>query len=73
MWPHIDTSRCTGCGWCVAACRDHVLSLMLHEGRKYAVLHDPAGCTACGKCERKCPHGVIDMRPSLQSERGKSF
>ena len=62
MWlPQIDTPRCTGCGWCVAACPPHVLSLQLDGWRKHSVLHDAAGCTGCKKCERKCPFGVIEM------------
>jgi len=59
--PHIDTQRCTGCGWCVAACPPHVLSLQVDGQRKHAVLHDAAGCTGCRKCERRCPFGVIAM------------
>lgn len=27
--PAIDTARCTGCGWCVAVCAPHVLSLQV--------------------------------------------
>ena len=32
--PHIHTSRCTGCGWCVAACPPGVLSLQVVAWRK---------------------------------------
>jgi len=59
--PHIHTSRCTGCGWCVAACPPGVLSLQVVAWRKHAVLHDEQGCTACSQCERRCPFGVITM------------
>ena len=66
-WPHIDTSRCTGCGWCVAACGPGVLSLQPQGWRKHSVLHDADGCTGCRQCERRCPFGVITMvRPALQ-------
>lgn len=62
MWlPRIDTPRCTGCGWCVAACPPHVLSLQVDGWRKHSVLHDEPGCTGCRKCERRCPFGVISM------------
>jgi ferredoxin len=62
MWlPQIDTPRCTGCGWCVAACPPHVLSLQADGWRKQAVLHDEPRCTGCRKCERQCPFGVIVM------------
>ncbi|MGV0958633.1 MAG: 4Fe-4S dicluster domain-containing protein [Limnohabitans sp.] len=59
--PHIDTARCTGCGWCVAACPPHVLSLHTKGWRKHAVLDDAPGCTGCSQCERRCPFGVITM------------
>ena len=61
LLPKVDTVRCTGCGWCVAACPPHVLSLQTDDLRKHAVLHDLQGCTGCRKCERKCPFGVIGM------------
>ncbi len=60
--PEIDTDRCTGCGWCVAACPPHVLSLQVQAWRKSATLHDAAGCTGCALCAVRCPFGVIRMR-----------
>jgi ferredoxin len=59
--PHIHTPRCTGCGWCVAACPPGVLSLQVVAWRKHAVLPDEQGCTGCSQCERRCPFGVITM------------
>lgn len=59
--PHIDTNRCTGCGWCVAACPPRVLSLQVQAWRKRSVLHAPEACTGCSLCERRCPFGVINM------------
>ena len=61
LLPYIDTARCTGCGWCVAVCPPHVMSLQTHGWRKHSVVHDAQACTACRKCERKCPFGVISM------------
>ncbi len=61
LLPLIDTPRCTGCGWCVAACPPHVLSLQADGWRKHSVLHDEQGCTGCSRCERRCPFGVITM------------
>ena len=62
MWlPRVDVPHCTGCGWCVAACPPHVLSLKAEGWRKHSVLHDAQACTGCRKCERKCPFGVITM------------
>jgi len=62
--PRIDSRRCTGCGWCVAACPDHLLSLQVQSGRKTSVLHDAGRCTGCRLCERRCPFQVIDMVPA---------
>lgn len=61
LLPRIDTVRCTGCGWCVAACPLHLLSLELSAGRKASTLHQAEACTGCRLCERRCPFDVIDM------------
>ncbi|MBS3910700.1 MAG: 4Fe-4S dicluster domain-containing protein [Hydrogenophaga sp.] len=60
--PVIDPARCTGCGWCVAVCPPHVLSLEVKAWRKTSLLHDEAGCTGCAKCAVKCPFGAITMQ-----------
>jgi ferredoxin len=59
--PAIDASRCTGCGWCVAACPEHVLALERSGWRKTSVLLDASACTGCRKCEVRCPFHVISM------------
>jgi ferredoxin len=59
--PVIDQARCTGCGWCVAACPPHVLSLAVQGWSKFSQLHDEAACTGCAQCAVKCPFGVIAM------------
>jgi len=63
--PAIATDRCTGCGWCVAACPPLVLSLQApgeHRwGKKHAVLDDAPGCTGCALCALRCPFGAIRM------------
>ena len=51
---HIDTTRCTGCGWCVAACPLHLLSLETEDWQKHAVVNHVECCTGCKKCEVRC-------------------
>lgn len=60
--PEIDPARCTGCGWCVAACPPHVLSLHVLDGRKTSTLDDAAGCTGCALCFVRCPFDAIKMK-----------
>ena len=60
--PDIDTQRCTGCGWCVAACELHLLTLERMRWDKIAALHEPQRCTGCSQCAMRCPFGAIDMR-----------
>ena len=60
--PHIDTNRCTGCGWCVGVCPPHVLSLQAAPNwQKKSTLHDEDGCTGCALCAVKCPFDAITM------------
>lgn len=63
--PTIDPARCTGCGWCVAVCPPHVLSLQVQGGSRWgpkqSVLHDTPGCTGCALCAVRCPFDAIAM------------
>ena len=59
--PVIHKTRCTGCGWCVAVCPPHVLSLEVEQWKKFSHLHDEPGCTGCAKCAVKCPFDAITM------------
>ncbi|MBS0291486.1 MAG: 4Fe-4S binding protein [Proteobacteria bacterium] len=63
--PVIDLERCTGCGWCVAVCAPHVLSLQVQGesswGAKRSTLHDAEGCTGCALCALRCPFDAIRM------------
>lgn len=59
--PRIDPDRCTGCGWCIAVCPPHVLSLQVVAWKKRSVLDEAAGCTGCAKCAVRCPFGAIRM------------
>ncbi|MDD5479006.1 4Fe-4S dicluster domain-containing protein [Rhodoferax sp.] len=59
----ISPARCTGCGcgWCVAACPLHLLSLSPQGFRKTAAVHDEAACTGCKKCERRCLFSAVSI------------
>lgn len=57
----IDTHRCTGCGWCVAACPLDLLSLEVKDWKKTSVARDLHTCTGCRKCELRCPFQVITV------------
>ena len=71
--PVIDPDRCTGCGWCVAACPPHVLSLHPRSGVKISALDDAGGCTGCALCAVRCPFDAIAMvrREKLESSPEK--
>ena len=63
--PAINLDRCTGCGWCVAVCPPHVLSLQVQGDARYgpkrSVLHDAPDCTGCALCALRCPFDAIRM------------
>ena len=67
FWLRMDASRCTGCGWCVAACPLDLLSLEQHLGRKAAVLSGAETCTACRLCEAKCLFGAIGVQRQTEA------
>jgi ferredoxin len=60
--PDIHPQRCTGCGRCVAACDQHLLSLDAVGWVKVSVLHQPDRCTGCSACAVTCPFEAITMR-----------
>ncbi len=57
--PIIDAGRCSGCGRCVAACPERLISLEICNHRKYAIISEPKHCTGCKKCIEACPLSVI--------------
>lgn len=60
--PVIARDLCTGCGWCVAACPDHLLVLEVDDQRrKAAELPRPQLCPGCGKCLPVCNFRAIRM------------
>jgi ferredoxin len=68
--PLINPSKCTGCGWCVAACPDNLLVLETLAGKKSAVLEHPEPCTGCAKCIPVCHFGAIRIK-KLNSHKEK--
>lgn len=59
--PLITPGKCTGCGWCVAACPDNLLVLETLAGKKSTNLQFPDPCTGCAKCIPVCHFGAIRM------------
>ncbi|MFH1921020.1 MAG: 4Fe-4S dicluster domain-containing protein [Planctomycetota bacterium] len=66
QYPHIDLSRCIGCGTCVKACPEEgVLDLV--QGQS-AVIHG-ARCVGHGLCAKECPVGAIQVTLGDLAER----
>jgi thioredoxin reductase/ferredoxin len=66
QYPHIDLSRCIGCGTCVKACpEDGVLDLIHGQ----AVVIHGARCVGHGMCAAACPVGAIDLTLADLRER----
>jgi len=72
--PHVDYSKCTGCGRCVAECPQKILSCLPvartgavalcsnRNSRKAQVIKDcSTGCIKCGKCEKVCPKACLKV------------
>ena len=61
--PQIDTGRCSGCGRCVAACLQRLITLETTGYRKHAVVTKAKLCTCCGACVTACPLDAITIQP----------
>ena len=56
----IETALCTGCGQCVAVCKDFGLRL---EGGKACLAPQPLfGCVGCAHCMAVCPAAPEQLR-----------
>jgi ferredoxin len=55
----VDTKRCTGCGRCVAACPDRLLTLEVSGYRKHAAMRGADRCRSCRTCLPACPVGAL--------------
>ncbi|MBV5350365.1 4Fe-4S binding protein [bacterium] len=61
--PTIDPVRCSGCGRCVAACPERLITLETRGHRKNAILVEQDHCILCGACSKACPLGAISQPP----------
>jgi len=53
--PILSVVRCSGCGRCVAACPERIITLTTDQFRKHATVTDADRCTQCGRCIAACP------------------
>jgi thioredoxin reductase len=66
QYPHVDLSRCMGCGACVEACpEDGVLALVHGQ----ALVAHGARCVGHGRCATACPVGAIALTLGDVSQR----
>ena len=74
----IDTRKCNGCGLCVKACPNGVITtqyepvtvaVMCMNTERGAQLKDKcsSGCIGCTRCVRECPSEAISVNDSLAS------
>ncbi len=66
QFPHVDLSRCIGCGTCVAACPEEGVLEVLHG--QALVVHG-ARCVGHGRCAAECPVGAIGLTLGDLEER----
>jgi len=62
----IDKNKCNGCGLCISACAEHVISII--EGKAHIINEEY--CDGLGHCIAKCPEGAITIeRKPLNSHQ----
>ena len=57
----LDSSKCTGCGMCIAVCPHRVFR---KEGDKVAI-SDRDACMECGACARNCAFSAITVEAGV--------
>ena len=58
QYPHVDLTRCLGCGTCIRACPEEGVLDLVHG--QAAVIHG-ARCVGHGLCAQECPTGAIQV------------
>jgi len=66
LYPHVDLSRCIGCGSCVTACPEEGVLELIHG--QALVVHG-ARCVGHGRCATECPVGAIALTLGDLGER----
>jgi len=65
-YPHVDLSRCMGCGLCAEVCPEEGVLEILHG---QAVVVHGARCVGHGRCAEVCPVGAIALTLADVAER----
>jgi thioredoxin reductase/NAD-dependent dihydropyrimidine dehydrogenase PreA subunit len=58
--PHVDLTRCLGCGTCIRACPEDDVLALVHGQAQVVRSHSCVGATACAS---ECPTGAITVAP----------
>lgn len=53
-----DAEKCSGCGYCAAACAAKAIELV---DKKARMVKDLPFCMSCGDCVAICPEGAVKL------------
>lgn len=66
----LDSSRCTGCGLCVAECATGALMVSANEeSNAFQFIFKHGNCTACSCCVEICPEKCLRLERILDLEK----